>query len=120
MLWLVLATLGPAAYFLRRLPSIGPVRAPFGRTIDRLDTGGAVTAFVVFVASAVLYGWSLGTLWGDARGDDGGSWQWVGLVLVALATLLGIAYALLLPERLACGSATPAQLLELRPVSVAA
>ena len=67
MLWLVLATLGPAAYFLRRLPSIGPVRAPLGRTIDRLDTGGAVTALAVFAASAALYGWSVWTLWGDAR-----------------------------------------------------
>jgi predicted acylesterase/phospholipase RssA len=94
MLWLVLATLGPATYLLRRLPSIGPASAPFGRTIDGLDTGGAVTALVVFVASAMLYGWSVGTLWGDARSDDGGAWQWVGLVLVALATLLGIAYAL--------------------------
>jgi hypothetical protein len=72
----------------------GPARAPFGRTIDRLDTGGAVTAFVVFVASAVHYRWSVGTRWSDARGDDGGAWQWLGVVLVALATLLGIAYAL--------------------------
>ena len=67
MLWLVLATLGPAAYFLRRLPSIGPVRAPLGRTIDRLDTGGAVTALAVFAASVALYSWSVWTLWGDAR-----------------------------------------------------
>ena len=95
MLWLVLATLGPATYLLRRLPSIGPAPAPFGRTIDRLDTGGAVTALAVFAASAALYGWSIWTLWGDARDDDGGTWQWVGLALVALATLLGIAYALL-------------------------
>ena len=54
-----------------------------------------MTALAVFVASAVLYGWSVATLWGDARGDNGGTWQWVGLVLVAFATLLGIAYALL-------------------------
>jgi predicted acylesterase/phospholipase RssA len=94
MLWLVLATLGPAAYLLRRIPSIGPARGPFGTTFDRLDTGGALTALAVFVASAVLYGWSVATLWGDARDDSGGSWQWVGVVLVALATLLGIAYAL--------------------------
>jgi predicted acylesterase/phospholipase RssA len=94
MLWLVLATLGPAAYLVRRLPSVGPARVLFGRTINRLDTGGALTAFAVFVASAVLCGWSVVTLLGDARDDDGGIWQWVGVVLVALATLLGIAYAL--------------------------
>jgi hypothetical protein len=94
MLWLVLAALGPVAILLRKLPALGPVQTPIGWAADRLDTGGVLTTLVVLVASAILYGWSVFTLWDDARGDDGGGWEWTGLVLIVVATLLGLAYAL--------------------------
>lgn len=94
MLWLVLAALGPVAILLRKLPALGPVQTPIGWAADRLDTGGVLTTLVILVASAILYGWSVSTLWDDARGDDGGGWEWTGLVLIVVATLLGLAYAL--------------------------
>jgi hypothetical protein len=53
---------GRRFYLLRRLPSIGPITVPFEGAIDRLDTGCAMTAFLFFIASALLYGWSVGTL----------------------------------------------------------
>jgi hypothetical protein len=93
MLWFVLAVLGPAAIILRKLPALGPVQTPIGWASDRLDTGGVLTAGLVLFTSAILYGWSVSTLWDDARGDNGGGWEWAGLILIAAATLLGLAYA---------------------------
>jgi len=94
MLWLVLATLGPVAILVRKLPALGPVKTPIGLAADHLDTGGVLTALVVLVASAILYAWSVSTLWDAARADNGGGWDWIGLILIVVATLLGLAYAL--------------------------
>jgi hypothetical protein len=94
MLWLVLAALGPVAILLRRLPVLTRVRTPIGYAADRLDTGGALTALVVFAASATIYGWSVWKLFDEGPGDERGWWEWVGVGLLLLATIAAFSYAL--------------------------
>jgi predicted acylesterase/phospholipase RssA len=94
MLWFVLAVLGPVAILVRKLPALGPVQTPMGWAAERLDTGGVLTALVVLGASAILYAWSVSTLWDAARDENSSGWDWIGLVLVVVATLLGFTYAL--------------------------
>jgi predicted acylesterase/phospholipase RssA len=56
MLVLVLVALGPGAAAVRRLPMIPRIEV-LGRAIDRLDTGGAVTALLVLAASGAIGWW---------------------------------------------------------------
>jgi hypothetical protein len=94
MLWFALAVLGPVAILVRKLPALGPVQTPMGWAAERLDTGGVLTALVVLGVSAILYAWSVSTLWDAARDENSSGWDWIGLALVVVATLLGFTYAL--------------------------
>ena len=91
MLWLVFVVLGPGAALVRRLPMI-PRSEVLGRAIDRLDTGGAVTALLVLAASIAIGWWSVDRL---LAGWDEGGWHQLGPLLAAFAALAGLIYALL-------------------------
>lgn len=92
LLTLVLAILGPGAAAVRRLPML-PQKEVLGRVIDRLDTGGAVTALLVLAASLAIGWWSVDRL---AAGWDDGGWGWhrYGPVIAGIAVLVGLYYAL--------------------------
>ncbi len=90
LLVLVFAALGPGAVVARRLPMIPRVEV-LGREIDRVDTGGAVTALLVLAASIALGWWSVDRL---VAGLDEGGWHLYGPVLAAIAALAGLLYAL--------------------------
>jgi predicted acylesterase/phospholipase RssA len=90
MLLLVLAALGPGAAAARRLPMIPRVEV-LGRAIDRLDTGGVVSALLVLAASGAIGWWSVTRL---VAGWDEGGWHRYGPALAAIAAAGALWYAL--------------------------
>jgi hypothetical protein len=68
-----------------------PRKEVLGRAIDRLDTGGAVTALLVLAASGAIGWWSVDRL---AEGWDEGGWHVYGALFAGVAAVLGLYYAL--------------------------